>query len=191
MSKGPDMLQTNLFDLHNPHAFLGLHGQVVRLWRPGAATCHLEVNGKIVEAKKIDAAGVFEARVPAKTGFLDYKIYHSSGKLTHDPYAFLPTFGEIDAHLFNNGTHYKIFNVLGGRLVHHDGTAGAKFAVWAPNAASVSLVGEFNHWDGRAHPMRSMGASGVWELFVPGLEQGEHYKFEIKTQDGTLLLKSD
>jgi 1,4-alpha-glucan branching enzyme len=184
------MLQTKLFDTHNPHALLGLHGKVIRLWRPGAATCHLEVKGKIVEAKKIDPAGLFEVAT-AKTGPLDYRIYHSDGKLYHDPYAFLPTFGEIDAHLFNKGTHYKIFNVLGGRLVHHDGVAGAKFAVWAPNASSVSLVGDFNHWDGRANPMRSMGASGVWELFVPGLEQGEHYKFEIKTQDGAVLLKSD
>jgi len=185
------MLQTRLFELHNPHAFLGLHGNVIRLWRPGAPTCHLELKGKIVEAKKIDPAGLFEMRVPAKTAPLDYRIYHSDGKLYHDPYAFLPTFGEIDAHLFNQGTHYKIFNVLGGRLVHHGGVAGAKFAVWAPNAAAVSLVGDFNQWDGRVHPMRSMGASGVWELFVPGLMQGEHYKFEIKTQDISLLIKSD
>jgi len=185
------MLQTRLFELHNPHAFLGLHGNVIRLWRPGAPTCHLELKGKIVEAKKIDPAGLFEMRVPAKTAPLDYRIYHSDGKLYHDPYAFLPTFGEIDAHLFNQGTHYKIFNVLGGRLVHHGGVAGAKFAVWAPNAAAVSLVGDFNQWDGRVHPMRSMGASGVWELFVPGLMQGEHYKFEIKTQDSSLLIKSD
>ncbi|HUD02267.1 MAG TPA: 1,4-alpha-glucan branching enzyme, partial [Rhabdochlamydiaceae bacterium] len=163
------MLQTRLFDLHNPHDVLGLHGKVIRLWRPGASSCHLEVKGKLIEAKKIDPAGLFEAAVPAKTGPLDYKIYHSSGKLFHDPYAFLQTFGEIDAHLFNQGTHYKIFNVLGGRLVQHQGVAGAKFAVWAPNATAVSLVGDFNLWDGRAHPMRSMGASGVWELFVPGL----------------------
>ncbi|HUD02145.1 MAG TPA: 1,4-alpha-glucan branching protein GlgB [Rhabdochlamydiaceae bacterium] len=185
------MLQTRLFDLHNPHDVLGLHGKVIRLWRPGASSCHLEVKGKIVEAKKIDPAGLFEAAAAAKTGPLDYKIYHSSGKLFHDPYAFSPTFGEIDAHLFNQGTHYKIFNVLGGRLVQHEGVAGAKFAVWAPNATAVSLVGDFNLWDGRAHPMRSMGASGVWELFVPGLEQGETYKFEIQTQDGQRLLKSD
>ncbi|HEX2579035.1 MAG TPA: alpha-amylase family glycosyl hydrolase, partial [Rhabdochlamydiaceae bacterium] len=185
------MLQTRLFEIHNPHAFLGLHDKVVRLWRPGAATCHLEVKGKIVEAKKTDSAGLFEVAVPAKTTPLDYRIYHSDGKLYHDPYAFLSTFGEIDAHLFNQGTHYKIFNVLGGRLVHHGGVAGAKFAVWAPNAAAVSLVADFNQWDGRAHPMRSMGASGVWELFVPGLEEGQHYKFEIKTQDGSLLIKSD
>ncbi len=185
------MLQTRLFDLHNPHAVLGLHKNVIRLWRPGASSCHIEVSGKIIEAKRIDPAGLFEAVAAAKTQPLDYKIYHSSGKLFHDPYAFLPTFGEIDAHLFNKGTHYKIFNVLGGRLVYHQGIAGAKFAVWAPNASAVSLVGDFNHWDGRAHPMRSMGASGVWELFVPGLTQGDHYKFEIQTQEGSRLLKSD
>jgi 1,4-alpha-glucan branching enzyme len=189
------MLQTQLFDLHNPHAVLGLHTQgkkkIVRLWRPGASTCHLEVKDKIVEAQKIDDAGLFEAAVPASTQPLDYKIYLSSGKLAHDPYAFLPTFGEIDVHLFGKGTHYKIFNVMGGRLTSHQGSKGAKFAVWAPNAKAISLVGDFNFWDGRAHPMRSMGSSGVWELFMPGLQEGDHYKFEIFTQDNERLIKSD
>src|SRR5579872_2701008 len=109
------MLQTKLFDTHNPHAVLGLHGKVIRLWRPGAATCHLEVKGKIVEAKKIDSAGLFEVAV-AKTGPLDYRIYHASGKLTHDPYVFLPTFGEIDANLFNKENHYKILNIYAAGL---------------------------------------------------------------------------
>ncbi|MBS0647780.1 MAG: 1,4-alpha-glucan branching protein GlgB [Verrucomicrobia bacterium] len=189
------MLQTRLFDLHNPHTVLGLHGQdrkkVIRLWRPEAPSCHLELKGKIVEAQKIDERGLFEIEVKASTKPLDYKIYHTSGKLDYDPYVFLSTFGEMDAHLFNKGTHYKIFNVLGGRLTQHQGVQGAKFAVWAPNAKAVSLVGDFNHWDGRAHPMRSLGASGVWELFVPGLQEGEHYKFEIQTPENGRVIKAD
>lgn len=185
------MLQTRLFDLHNPHALLGLHGSVIRLWRPGATVCHIELHGKVVEARKIDDAGLFEVAATAFTRPFDYRVYHSSGKLYHDPYAFLPTFGEIDAHLFNKGAHYKIFNVLGGRLTHHQGILGAKFAVWAPNAKSVALVGDFNRWDGRENPLRSLGASGIWEIFIPGLQEGEHYKFEIQTQEGARLLKAD
>lgn len=189
------MLQTRLFDLHNPHAILGLHEQdgkkIIRVWRPDAPSCHLEIDGKIVEARKVDERGLFEIEVKASTKPFDYKIYHTSGKLYHDPYVFLPTFGEMDAHLFNKGTHYKIFNLLGGRLTHHQDVLGAKFAVWAPNAKAVSLVGDFNHWDGRTHPMRSLGASGVWELFVPGLSEGEHYKFEIQTPENGRVIKAD
>src|SRR4051812_17143834 len=114
------MVQTRLLELHNPHGFLGLHEtsgkKVIRLWRPDTKTCHLELKGKIVEAKKIDDAGLFEAEAPTSTQPLDYKIYHFDGTLHYDPYAFTPTFGEIDAHLFNKGTHYKIYNVMGGRL---------------------------------------------------------------------------
>ncbi len=189
------MQQTQLIDLHNPHAVLGLHKsegkKVIRLWRPGAKTCHLELRGKIIEAKKIDEAGLFEAAAPLPTQPLDYKIYHCDGTLHYDPYVFLPTFGEIDAHLFNKGTHYKIYNVMGGRLAIHQGAQGAKFSVWAPNAKAVALVGDFNRWDGRSHPMRSLGASGVWEIFVPGLQECETYKYEIQTQDDKKLIKAD
>ena len=97
----------------------------------------------------------------------------------------------MDTHLFSKGVHYQLYQKMGGRLCQHEGCAGAKFAVWAPNAASVALVGDFNHWDGRANPMRSLGSSGVWELFVPGLKQGEHYKFEVRTAEGHLRLKAD
>ena len=176
------MLQTKLFDTHNPHALLGLHGRVIRLWRPGASTCHLEVKGKIVEAKKVDPAGLFEVAT-AKTGPLDYRIYHSDGKLYHDPYAFLPTFGEIDAHLFNQGTHYKIYNVLGGRLVHHDGAQAQNLLSGRPMLrlflwsviSTTGMAGQIRCDHGS---IRSLGA------FCSRLREGEHYKFEIKTQDG-------
>lgn len=186
-------LHTKLYD---PHSVLGLHllldetNKVVRLWRPGASQVHLEVFGKVVEAKKVDE-GLFEAIVPAVTTPFDYRVYHQNGLLANDPYAFTPIFGEMDAHLFARGVHYKLFEALGAHIIVHQNCAGTKFAVWAPNAKRVSLVGDFNYWDGRVNPMRSMGHSGVWELFVPGLGEGEKYKFEIVTQEGRTLLKAD
>lgn len=180
---------------HDPHSTLGLHpqesGKTIRLWRPGATSIHLEVFGEIVEAKKVGEHGYFEYTVPAHTTFLDYQIYHTNGLLAYDPYAFWPTIGELDQHLFAKGTHYQLYESLGARIAVHQGVAGTKFTVWAPSASSVALIGDFNHWDGRVNPMRSMGASGIWELFVPGLEDGEKYKFEIRTHEGRLRVKSD
>lgn len=181
---------------HDPHGFLGLHSvgggkKVIRLWRPGAASMHLELFGKVVEAVACDPAGFFELQVPEHTTWSDYRVYHSSGLLAHDPYAFTPSFGDMDAYLFGKGVHYRIYEVMGGRVAVHQGCLGVKFSVWAPSAKQVSLVGDFNLWDGRVNPMRSMGGGGVWELFVPGLKEGEKYKFEIKTDEGHVLLKTD
>lgn len=111
--------------------------------------------------------------------------------LSHDPYAFLPTIGEVDLYLFGQGVHYKLYDVLGARCITHQGHSGVKFAVWAPNAKSVSVVGDFNFWNGHANPMRSLGGSGIWELFIPGLRAGEKYKFEIRTQTNQVLIKAD
>lgn len=181
---------------HDPHRFLGVHSvgtgqKVIRLLRPGAPYLHLEVFGKSIEAKRISPEGIFEVEVPANTTFADYRVYHQNGMLDHDPYAFWPTLGEMDAYLFARGVHYQLHEVLGGRLCVHQGVKGAKFSVWAPDAKSVSLVGDFNFWDGRVNPMRQMGGSGIWELFVPGLKEGDKYKFEIYTQEGHVRLKSD
>ena len=181
---------------HDPHNLLGLHTyfdaqKVIRLWRPGANQIFLEVRSKIVEARLIHASGIFEYVVPGDFTYHDYRIYHQSGMLAFDPYAFLPTFGQIDEYLFGQGVHYCLYNAMGGRLFTHQGIAGCRFAVWAPNAKSVSLIGDFNHWNGQTNPMRSLGSSGVWELFVPGLAEGEKYKFEIKGANGALRLKSD
>ncbi len=180
----------------DPHYILGLHSycgdnKVIRLWRPEAKEIFLEVAGSIVSARPIHDAGFFEYVVPAHTTFRDYRIYHHNGLLAEDPYAFMPTWGEIDAHLFNQGVHYRIYEGLGGREVVHQGVKGVKFAVWAPAAMRVSVVGDFNFWDGRMNPMRSLGRSGVWELFIPGLAEGERYKFEIKTQQGEIRIKAD
>lgn len=183
------------FDEYNPHHTLGLHPQgeskVIRLWRPGARQIYLQVFDQIVEAKRVDEAGLFEYDVPATTTNKDYKVYHQNGMLTYDPYSFLPSVGEMDLYLFNKGVHYRLYNMLGGRLIHHQGVQGVRFCVWAPNAKSVSLVGDFNYWDGRINPMRSLGGSGIWELFLPGLGEGEKYKFEIRTKFNELRIKSD
>lgn len=181
---------------YDPHAVLGLHetgeeNKVIRLWRPDAAQVFLEVFDEIVEASKVHGAGIFEYIVPKDTTANNYRIYHQNGLLAHDPYAFLPTFGELDQYLFGMGVHYQLYAALGGRLTIQNGIAGVKFAVWAPAAKQVSLVADFNHWDGRVNPMRSMGHSGVWELFVPGLKEGEKYKFEIKAQNDEVFIKSD
>lgn len=181
---------------YDAHRFLGLHTaadgrRVIRIWRPDAKEVHLEVKGKMVQAEPMHLAGCFEYTVPENVTYRDYRIYHINGLLAHDPYAFLPTFGEMDQYLFGRGTHYNLYRVMGARLASQQGVLGVKFAVWAPSARSVSVVSDFNHWDGRANPMRTLGQCGVWELFVPGVGIGLHYKFEIQTQTGERLIKAD
>ena len=201
MTKLDSRVHSQIFHLnqgvhHDPHTFLGLHSdgkghKVIRLWRPNAETIYLEVFGEKVRPHKVSDTGLFEYNVPNHTSIHDYRVYHQNGLLAHDPYSFWPTLGDVDQYLFAKGVHYQLYQVLGGRLTTHQDIAGVKFAVWAPAAKSVALVGDFNYWNGRVNPMRSLGSSGIWELFVPGLKEGERYKFEIKTQSDTLLLKSD
>lgn len=184
------------FDEYDPHHILGLHNdvhgeKVVRLWRPGASHIHLQVRGEVREATQIHPAGLFQCNVSQNTTFKDYCVYHQNGLLSHDPYAFSPSIGDLDLYLFGKGVHYQLYHVFGARLIQHQGVAGVRFCVWAPNARSVALIGDFNFWDGRVNPMRSLGNSGVWELFVPGLKEGEKYKFEIRTQNNELLVKAD
>lgn len=180
---------------HDPHHLLGLHsaanGKVIRLWRPGASHIHLEVFGEVVEANRIHDAGIFEYPVPEHTMANDYRVYHQNGLLAHDPYAFLPTFGEVDQYLFAKGVHYHLYYALGGRLTKQQGVEGVKFSVWAPAARNVALISDINFWNGATNPMRSLGHSGVWEIFVPGIAEGASYKFEIRTQNGELLVKAD
>lgn len=184
---------------HNPHTLLGLHvgrkGKFVRLLRPGATRIYMELFGKIVSVPPILAedreSGLFEISVPEQTTLLDYRVYHHNGLLAHDPYAFPLLTSSYDTYLFNKGVHYELYRILGAHVCSSLGVSGTRFTVWAPNAVSVSLVGDFNHWDGRVNPMRVSGHSGIWELFVPGVAAGEKYKFEIITQAGNALLKID
>src|SRR3954447_15219436 len=178
----------------NPHAFLGHHsaGQhsgIVRVWRPGAAKA--VVAG--TPAELVHPAGLFEARVPETIVDYDTEVSYPDGtEITiKDPYRHWPTLGDVDLYLIGEGRHEKLWDVLGAHHRVHEGDEGTAFAVWAPSARAVRVVGDFNLWDGRVHPMRSMGTSGVWELFLPGVEPGDRYKFEIVGADGRLRLKAD
>lgn len=180
---------------HDPHTLLGLHQigerQLIRLFRPKAEKIYAEVLGEIIVSEKQADSDIFLIYPSKKICFSDYRIYHPSGLLSYDPYAFPSTLGEMDLFLFNKGCHYQLHSMLGAVVKEFQGIKGVQFSVWAPNATSVSLVADFNHWNGLLNPMRSLGSSGVWTLFVPGLSSGEKYKFEIRTREGYLRIKSD
>ena len=140
--------------------------------------------------KRLHKAGLFEGvTTEAKRVYAyDLVITDQQGRVrrTRDPYSFLPTLGEADLFLFGKGDERRIYDKLGAQLRTIDGVPGTSFAVWAPNAQRVSVVGDFNDWDGRCHPMRPLGASGVWEIFIPGVGEGAHYKFEIRDAHGKI-----
>ncbi|HET6875593.1 MAG TPA: 1,4-alpha-glucan branching protein GlgB [Acidimicrobiales bacterium] len=185
----------------DPHRVLGLHEGVVRAFRPDAQKMHLLVDsdpGATVDMKMIHPAGVFEGRIDSDDDRPQYQLealYSIGGQEVSyryaDPYRCWPTLGDVDLHLFGEGRHMRLWEILGAHHRVHDGAEGTAFAVWAPNARAVRVVGDWNLWDGRVHPMRSLGASGVWELFIPGVEPGARYKYELVAADGRLILKSD
>ena len=148
-----------------------------------------------IAAQKIQQDGFFCATVLGATRDIPYQLrvtaWDASQQLTRDPYQYGPIMGEVDLHLFAQGQHWEIYEKFGAHLRTIGDATGVYFAVWAPNAQRVSVVGDFNDWDGRVNPMRKLIGSGVWELFLPGIKQGAHYKFEIRTQTGAVLLKSD
>jgi 1,4-alpha-glucan branching enzyme len=184
----------------NPHGVLGAHGEdggvVLRAYRPAArgVTAQLD-DGSEVELEEIHPGGVFEGFVDAVELPLHYRIevdYGDFGSYTiDDPYAFPPTIGELDLHLIGEGRDERLYDKLGAHVMEHEGVLGTAFAVWAPSARAVSVVGDFNSWDGRLNAMRTLGAGGIWELFVPGVEPGTRYKYEILAADGELRLKAD
>ena len=144
--------------------------------------------------EKIDPAGLFEVFVPRIRKIPSYKLrMHQGGEtgIIRDPYSFPPTIGELDLHLFSEGKHEQIYNKLGAHVTKVGTTKGVAFAVWAPHASGVSVVGDFNNWDGRIHQMRMFYGSGVWELFIPDLTEGMLYKFEIHLSRGLPFLKAD
>ncbi len=184
----------------DPHRVLGFHKvdgrTVVRAYRPDATAVEVVLgDGEAIEAERIHDAGVFVAEVPETAGDEGYRLRatYASDVVVElgDPYRFWPTLGELDLHLLGEGRHHDLWTQLGANHRIHQGEAGTSFAVWAPNARAVRVVGDWNLWDGRVHPMRSLGSSGVWELFVPGAEPGMRYKFEILTTAGHLTLKAD
>jgi 1,4-alpha-glucan branching enzyme len=183
-----------------PHDLLGVHqvgsGVVVRVYRPEASTVRVVPRrGKPIDLDRRHQAGLFEGKLPRRTLPLRYRVQvdYPDGLSVEldDPYAFLPTLGALDLHLVGEGRHEELYERLGAHTYEIEGTGGTAFAVWAPSARSVSVVGDFNNWDGRLHPMRSLGGSGVWELFVPGVEPGARYKYEVRAQNRSLHLKAD
>ena len=185
----------------DPHHVLGAHpgdgGVIVRAYRPGAAgvAVKLEDADRVYPLEEIHPAGVFEGLIDGAELPLRYWLevdYGPGGTFTiDDPYAYSPTLGELDLHLMGEGRHEEIYDRLGSHVRIHQGTRGTAFAVWAPAARALSVVGDFNSWDGRLHAMRSLGSGGIWELFLPGVEAGACYKYEILTAEGELTLKAD
>ncbi|MDQ3806250.1 MAG: 1,4-alpha-glucan branching protein GlgB [Acidobacteriota bacterium] len=191
-----------LLGLHSldPHALLGAHptprGVVVRAFRPDAERVELLVEGEGPrEMVRSHPAGFFELLLPGRQQLFPYllRVAYPGGQAftLRDPYTFLPTFGRLDEHLFNEGRHWQIYEKLGAHVRDLGGVRGVSFAVWAPFADGVSVVGDFNNWDGRLHQMRKLGVSGVWEIFLPDLGPGAVYKYEIHRHGHLPFLKAD
>ncbi|MFG1665569.1 1,4-alpha-glucan branching enzyme [Streptomyces sp. Y7] len=184
---------------HDPHALLGAHpvpgGIALRALRPFARAVSVLVDGERT-ALVSEGGGLFSAvlaldAIPAYTLLVSYAEDGSDEREVHDPYRFLPALGEFDLHLVREGRHEELWKALGAEPMTHQGVAGTRFTVWAPNAQGVRVAGDFTCWDGTAFPMRSLGASGVWELFLPGIGEGTRYKFEITSRHGHRFLKAD
>ncbi|MDF1811784.1 MAG: 1,4-alpha-glucan branching protein GlgB [Verrucomicrobiales bacterium] len=190
----------------DPFGFLGLHnlpegkGMVIRSFQPHSQKISVVVGNEEHEMKKIDGTGFFEAVFPDRSGRFDYEFkvtdYDWNEKTTRDPYQFPSTIPDDDLYFFGEGTHRGLWNILGAHTMscravdQSEGeVAGTRFSVWAPNAQRVSVIGNFNNWDGRIHPMRNR--NGVWELFIPEIEPGTLYKYELIGRDGNLFAKSD
>src|SRR5262245_22843733 len=178
----------------DPFAVLGPHRQahdrlVVRTLQPHAASVILQtVPGPQHPMRRRDDAGLYEAVLPLARGepVPDYRlrVTYADDHVVEidDPYRYGRVLSDFDLHLFNEGTHHRLFEKLGAHRITVGDAAGVHFAVWAPNADRVSVIGGFNGWDGRVHQMRLLVPSGVWELFVPNLADGEIYKFEVRTK---------
>ncbi|MDH5677111.1 MAG: 1,4-alpha-glucan branching protein GlgB [Nitrospinota bacterium] len=188
-------------DHHDPYSVLGIHpvkrGVVVRAFSPESAEIAVvDIHNRDLRypMEKTDEAGFFEVFIPKRDIFaydLHKVNFQGQSDIRRDPYSFLPTLGEMDLYLFNEGSHYEIHKKLGAHQAVIDNVAGVRFAVWAPNARRVSVVGDFCRWDGRTYPMRVLGASGVWEIFIPGLAPGALYKYELRARNGDVFDKAD
>ncbi|MDX3115678.1 1,4-alpha-glucan branching enzyme, partial [Streptomyces scabiei] len=181
---------------HDPHALLGAHpvpgGVLFRTLRPFADAVSVVIDGEATpltsQGDGLFAAVLPLAETPAYTLLVSYDgVEHK----VDDPYRFLPALGDLDLHLIREGRHEELWKALGAEPMAHQGVVGTRFTVWAPNAQGVRVAGDFCFWDGTAFPMRSLGSSGVWELFLPGIGEGARYKFEITSRYGHRFLKAD
>ncbi|MFW5468891.1 1,4-alpha-glucan branching protein GlgB [Knoellia sp. CPCC 206435] len=186
-----------------PHDLLGQHledgGLRVRVLRPMASSVRVRFEDGEELTLEHEAEGVWSAVRADATATMDYRLLVAWADgiehLQDDPYRFAPTLGQVDLHLVNEGRHEQLWTVLGARVHEYAGpmgtVRGTSFAVWAPRAKAVRVVGDFNGWDGRVHPMRLIGTSGIWELFVPGIGAGSVYKYEIRGADDVVRTKAD
>jgi 1,4-alpha-glucan branching enzyme len=191
--------------LRSPHQLLGMHplgdgsGLVVRAFQPGARKVEIapvhEKGKPRFALKQIHETGIFEGVTTQEKNVYAYDLIVTdrggNTRQFRDAYSFLPTLGEMDVYLFGQGNELRIYDKLGAHLRVIDGVHGTSFAVWAPNAQRVSVIGNFNDWDGRIHTMRSLGASGIWEIFIPGVGEGALYKYEIRNLAGHITVKTD
>ncbi|QOV35435.1 1,4-alpha-glucan branching enzyme [Streptomyces ferrugineus] len=182
---------------HDPHSVLGAHpvpgGVAFRAFRPYALSVTV-VAGNLRAELHDDTEGFFSGLLPLREVPESYQLlvaYEGTVQETEDAYRFLPALGDLDLHLIGEGRHEELWRALGAEPMTHQGVTGTRFTVWAPNARGVSLAGTFNFWDGTGYPMRSLGGTGVWELFVPEIGEGELYKFEITRPDGSKTLRAD
>jgi 1,4-alpha-glucan branching enzyme len=179
----------------DPFALLGPHGEELRSFQPGARSVTVlarEGGGELGRLDCVHPAGLFAGRVARQVPYRLRIAWPGTVQETEDPYSFGLLLGELDLHLFAEGRHFEMSRVFGAQAMVLDGVSGVRFAVWAPNARRVSVVGEFNGWDGRRHPMRLRREAGVWELFIPRLRPGLAYKYELLGPDGAVLpLKAD
>ena len=193
-----------IYGMHGaPFSLLGMHetgakkpGVVVRVFRPSATKTELirVADGKAVEMPRIHADGLYEAFFPNEKPFayqLRFTWFDKTTATLEDPYRFPLQLTDLDMYLLGEGTNYKAYAKMGAHPTTIDGVEGVHFAVWAPNAVRVSVVGWFNNWDGRIHPMQQRGGSGLWELFLPHLKAGDLYKFEVKGHHAFLAQKAD
>ena len=201
MEKQFQLLEQGILDM--PHSILGLHPyheegkQVIRAFCPTASKVTLI---DLTDEKQYNLyfkgyQGLFEGIIEDKKEKFLYKLVYENESghswSSIDPYQFDSTLTEEDLYLFGIGKDYEIYHKLGANFINVNGVEGVRFALWAPHATRVSVIGDFNNWDGRRHPMRYIANQGVWEIFIPGVAQGDLYKFEVRTQKGELLYKTD
>ena len=191
---------------HDPHAVLGAHpagqGWAVRTLRPDATSVVVvDEDGARYDALPLHPGGVYEAVLPAQPGDYRLEVGYPDGDgagtsfTVDDPYRWMPTIGQLDEHLMREGRHERLWEVLGAHVRSYDtprgSVEGVSFAVWAPNARGVKVTGDFDYWEARAYPLRSLGSSGVWEIFIPGVAVGSRYRFHVLGADGTWRQKAD
>ncbi|MEU9673001.1 MULTISPECIES: 1,4-alpha-glucan branching enzyme [Streptomyces] len=183
-------------DHHAPHDVLGAHpipgGVLVRALRPFARTVTVLATGLRAELHD-DGDGFFSGvlPVPQVPAYRLEVAYDDNTIEVEDPYRFWPAIGELDLHLIGEGRHEELWRALGAEPMVHQGVAGTRFTLWAPNARGVRITGDFTYWDGTGYPMRSLGSTGVWELFLPGVGEGALYKFDICRPDGSHTVRAD